>query len=48
MNETQYDRAWQHFNVPKLEIQNTTPDEEKKLTDSHTKLSTHSKHTFVL
>lgn len=29
MNETQYDRAWQHFNVPKLEIQNTTPDEEK-------------------
>lgn len=29
MNETQYDRAWQHFNVPKLEIQNTTLDEEK-------------------
>lgn len=49
MNEIQYDRAWQQFNVPKLE----TPRKEEKWSGrertfaaSHTQLSTHKIHTF--
>lgn len=30
MNETQYDRVWWHFHVPKLEIQRPKKEEEEE------------------
>lgn len=52
MNETQYDRAWKHFNVPKLEIQRKKKSyrgalRRKQLTDWLAYTIKYTQHTHI-